>query len=151
MKWKWAPPAWTLRRHLASPVLIVLASLTINLIGNDRIPLWDRDEPRFATATREMSERGDWIVPTFNGELRPDKPILIYWLMGAAYELFGEGTFAARFFSGIAGAAACLVTFYLGSAMFCRTTGLLAAWMLALSPMLIVESKLATVDAVVLL
>src|SRR5579883_442077 len=64
------------------PVSLVLLALAINLAGNARTGLWDRDEPRYAVAVREMRERGDWLFPTFNGEPRYHKPILIYWLMG---------------------------------------------------------------------
>ena len=150
-RWSWSMPTNLLRPRFASPLLLLLASLTVNFAGNGATPLWDRDEPRFATATREMADRNDWIVPTFNGELRPDKPILVYWLMGAAYAAFGAGPFAARFFSAVAGTLACLLTYLLGRSMFGKRVGLLAGWMLALSPMLIVESKLATVDALLLL
>lgn len=139
-----------LKGILTNPALLIVVSLCIHWAGNANTPLWDRDEPRFATATREMLARGDWIVPTFNGELRPDKPILIYWLMGAAYHLLGDNTFAARFVSGLAGTAAAVCVFLLGRSMFNRSVGLLAGWILALSPMAIVESKLATTDALLL-
>lgn len=142
--------AGLVKKTLTTPLLLFFVSICIHWAGNAATPLWDRDEPRFATATREMMQRGDWVVPTFNGELRPDKPILIYWLMGAAYNVFGDGPFAARFFSGLAGTLTCMVVYLLGRSMFNRHVGLLAGWMLALSPMLIVESKLATADAVLL-
>ena len=41
------------------------------------------DEPRFAQATVEMLHSGNWLYPTFNGAVRADKPILVYWLMAA--------------------------------------------------------------------
>lgn len=144
---RWRHCCW---RAVAGPGFLLCSSLVINLVGNAATPLWDRDEPRFATATREMIERGDWIVPTFNGDLRTDKPILIYWLMRGAYMLFGDNPFAARLVSSVAGAVACLLTYGLAQAMFGRRVAILAGWMLALSPMLIVESKLATVDALLL-
>lgn len=140
---------WT-RRLAASPWLLTAACLTMYWAGNGDYGLWDRDEPRFATATREMIARGDWIVPTFNAELRPDKPIFIYWLQAIAYRAFHDGPFAARFWSGVGGAAACLATWRLGTAMFGPRVGIVSAWILALSPMLVVEAKLATVDAVLL-
>jgi 4-amino-4-deoxy-L-arabinose transferase-like glycosyltransferase/membrane-associated phospholipid phosphatase len=139
-----------LRGLLVSPWLLAAACLLMFWIGNGSYSLWDRDEPRFATATREMLARGDWIVPTFNGDLRPDKPVLIYWLQRTAYLVFGDGPFAARFWSGVGGMIACLATWRLGSRMFDARVGLVAGWMLALSPMLIIESKLGTVDAVLL-
>ncbi len=33
---------------------IAVLALTLNLVGNDRTSLWDRDEPRYAGCTREM-------------------------------------------------------------------------------------------------
>ncbi len=42
----------------------------------------DRDEPRNAQCTAEMLAAGDWVVPTFNGQLRTHKPILLYWMQG---------------------------------------------------------------------
>ena len=61
--------------------------------------LWDRDEPRNARCAWEMLDRGDWVVPTFNDELRTHKPILLYWLTMASYSVFGVSEFAARFAS----------------------------------------------------
>jgi hypothetical protein len=51
---------------------------------------------RFAEASREMLQRGDYVVPWFNGAWRFDKPILIYWCQSASYRVFGENDFAAR-------------------------------------------------------
>src|SRR3954453_14870326 len=73
-------------------------------IGTWSIALIDRDEPRFAEASREMIERGDYIVPYFNNQLRLDKPPLAYWTQVASYKIFGENDFAARFPSAIAAA-----------------------------------------------
>lgn len=145
---RWSPQG--MRAALASPVLLAVVCLSMYWAGNGEYSLWDRDEPRFATASREMLARGDWIVPSFNGDLRPDKPILIYWLQRVAFLILGDGPFAARFWSGVGGTVACLMTWRLGAAMFSPRVGLVAAWVLALSPMLIVESKLGTVDAVLL-
>ena len=87
------------------PALIVALALTLNLAGNGRTGLWDRDEPRYAVSVREMRARGDWFLPTFNGEPRYHKPILIYWLMGLGTALGGDNPFGARLVSAIAGAA----------------------------------------------
>ncbi|MDW7968289.1 MAG: glycosyltransferase family 39 protein, partial [Thermoanaerobaculum sp.] len=53
-------------------------------------PLVDRDEPRYAQAVREMRQTGDLLVPRNFAQLRPDKPILIYWLQWVATGLVGE-------------------------------------------------------------
>jgi len=51
--------------------------------------LWDEDEPLYATCAREMLQRGDWVVPTYNGEVFPEKPPLMFWLMILGFKMFG--------------------------------------------------------------
>jgi 4-amino-4-deoxy-L-arabinose transferase-like glycosyltransferase len=69
------------------------------------------DEARNAQCAYEMYERGDWIVPTFNDELRTDKPPLHYWFMMLSYSIFGKTAFAARLFSAITGAFLIIFSF----------------------------------------
>ena len=78
-------------------ILLFVGCLLFHLAGTWSLPLIDRDEPRFAEASREMRERGDYIVPYFNNQFRFDKPPLTYWFQVASYRLFGENDFAARF------------------------------------------------------
>jgi len=129
------------------PLLIVAVCLTLYLTGNARTGLWDRDEPRNAVAVHEMRARGDWLFPTFNGEPRYHKPILNYWLMGLATAIVGETPAGARLHSALAGTATCLLVWLIGRRMLGARGGLLAALMLAVSPIMVVESKLATTDA----
>lgn len=129
------------------PLLIVAVCLTLYLVGNARTGLWDRDEPRNAVAVHEMRARGDWLFPTFNGEPRYHKPILNYWLMGLATAIVGETPAGARLHSALAGTATCLLVWLLGRRMFGPRGGLMAALMLAVSPIMVAESKLATTDA----
>jgi 4-amino-4-deoxy-L-arabinose transferase-like glycosyltransferase len=75
---------------------IILLSLLLLLAGNWILPLTDRDEARFGEASREMIQRGDYVVPWFNGAWRFDKPVLIYWCQIASYRLLGDNDFAAR-------------------------------------------------------
>jgi hypothetical protein len=76
--------------------------------------LIDRDEPRFAEASREMGERHDFIVPFFNGEYRFDKPPLTYWAQLTSFQVFGTNDFAARFPSSVAAALTAVALFYWG-------------------------------------
>jgi 4-amino-4-deoxy-L-arabinose transferase-like glycosyltransferase len=137
----------TPRRLVLEGVGIVALSLALNLAGNDRVGLWDRDEPRYAACTREMRERGDWLHPTFNGQPRYHKPILIYWLMRGGYAVGGDNPFGARLVSGIAGALTCLLAWRLGRSMLGPEAGLLTGLALATVPIMVAESKLATTDA----
>ena len=85
-----------------------MGCLLFHVVGTWSVPLIDRDEPRFAEASREMIERGDYIVPRFNNQLRLDKPPLAYWAQVASYRIFGENDFAARFPSAVAAALVAL-------------------------------------------
>src|SRR6266446_8140738 len=95
--------------------ILFFGCILFHMVGTWSIPLIDRDEPRFAEASREMIERGDYIVPHFNNQLRLDKPPLAYWAQVASYRVFGESDFAARFPSAVAAALTALTIFAWGS------------------------------------
>ncbi|MHB8247901.1 MAG: ArnT family glycosyltransferase [Acidithiobacillus sp.] len=71
-------------------------------VGNTS--LWDIDEPTYAQSLKEMMAHHNLIVPTFNGELLPDKPILNYWLMWTGVKLLGMNSWGLRIGSAAVGA-----------------------------------------------
>ena len=95
--------------------LLFAGCVLFHIAGTWSLPLIDRDEPRFAEASREMIERGDYVVPYFNNHFRFDKPPLTYWAQIASYKIFGQNDFAARFPSAIAAALIALSIFAWGS------------------------------------
>jgi 4-amino-4-deoxy-L-arabinose transferase-like glycosyltransferase len=109
--------------------------------------LWDIDEGHNVEAAREMYVSGNWIVPTFNFELRVDKPALLYWLEIGAFELFGVNEFAARFPSALMALLAVLFTYELGRRMFHARVGLLAGLMLASTVLFCAAAHFANPDA----
>jgi 4-amino-4-deoxy-L-arabinose transferase-like glycosyltransferase len=111
---------------------------------------WDRDEPRNAGCAAEMMARGDWIVPTFNDELRQQKPVLLYWLMGVAYSVFGVNEWAGRFFSALLAVGTVVATWGITRSFFDRTTALLASLMLASNLMFCVAARAATPDSLLI-
>jgi len=132
---------------------LFLAFLGLYAVGDWALPLIDRDEPRFAEASREMLERGDFIVPYFNNQTRFDKPPLIYWLQDAAYKVFAGGKgneFAARLPSGLAGALAVVVVALWGSQLYDPKTGWRAAIMFGLCAQTIVHAHAAVADMVMI-
>lgn len=131
-------------------ILIGLLALTLNLAGNGRASLWDRDEPRYAGCTREMRQSGDLIHPTFNAEPRYHKPIFIYWLMLGGTAIGGDNPFGARLVSSLAGTVSCLMIWGFGRRLFGPAQGRWAALALATAPIMVAESKLATTDATLL-
>lgn len=132
--------------------MLLLASLTLNLVGNGRISLWDRDEPRYAQASRQMLESEEWVVPKFNTDNRYDKPVLIYWLMAASMKVFGVNEFSARLPAAIAGSLTVLIVFLLALRMGCEAgSAALAALITMTGVLLLGVSKAATTDSVLTL
>src|SRR5215471_17265950 len=117
-----------------------------HIAGTWSLPLVDRDEPRFAEASREMIERGNYIVPYFNNQLRLDKPPLTYWAQVASYQIFGENDFAARFPSAIAAALTAVLLFVWGRRVGGEKVGWLAAIIFTLSLQTFVHAKAAVAD-----
>ncbi len=117
---------------------------------DSRSTLWDRDEPRFSRATAEMIESGNYLYPTFNGQLRPDKPILIYWLMSVPMRVLGPTSLACRFFSSVGIAITCLFTFLLARRFLDSKAGLWAMAVLSSTLLVIVEGTAATADGILL-
>jgi 4-amino-4-deoxy-L-arabinose transferase-like glycosyltransferase len=128
-------------------LVLVAAAFPLFFWGLGVPSLWDVDEGRNATCALEMYESGNWIVPTFNGVLRADKPALLYWLQAAAYAFFGVNEFAARLPSALAALGTLLLVYELGRAMFGKVTGLLAALIAGSAPMLIGAARFANPDS----
>ena len=125
---------------------IVLFSLAFLLAGNWIMPLTDRDEVRFAEASREMIQRGDYIVPWFNGAWRFDKPVLIYWCQIASYEICGVNDFAARLPSVLFTTGIALLLARWGRKLAGAKTGLLAGGMFVACVHIALIGRAATAD-----
>ncbi len=130
--------------------LLVVVGVALALAGiglRERI-LIVGDEALYAAAAREMLERGDWIVPSFNYEPRYQKPILSYWLIGAAYQLFGVNEAAARLPSLVFGAALCALVFALGRKLGDRATGFAAGLVMATNFATVGLSRVVMTDVI---
>jgi 4-amino-4-deoxy-L-arabinose transferase-like glycosyltransferase len=126
--------------------LLFFGCVLFHISGTWSLPLIDRDEPRFAEASREMIERGNYIVPYFNNQLRLDKPPLIYWAQVASYRMFGETDFAARFPSAIAAALTTVLILAWGRRIGGEKLGWWAAIIFTLSLQTFVHAKAAVAD-----
>jgi hypothetical protein len=97
-----------------------------------------------------MVESGNYLYPTFNGRLRPDKPILIYWLMSMPLRVLGPTSLACRFFGAVGVATACVFTFLIGRRFLGMKAALWSMVILASTVMVVVIGTAATSDAVLL-
>ncbi|PYJ06481.1 MAG: hypothetical protein DME95_00500, partial [Verrucomicrobia bacterium] len=93
-----------------------------------------------------MTERGDYIVPRFNNQLRLDKPPLAYWAQAASYRIFGENDFAARFPSALAAAFTALSILAWGARIGGEKIGWWAAIIFTLSLQTFLHAKAAVAD-----
>src|ERR1043166_140652 len=130
----------------AKYAILFFACLLFHIAGTWSLPLIDRDEPRFAEASREMIQRADYVVPYFNNQLRLDKPPLAYWAQVASYMIFGESDFSARFPSAVAAALTALVILAWGSRIGARGVAWWAAIIFTLSLQTFVHAKAAVAD-----
>jgi 4-amino-4-deoxy-L-arabinose transferase-like glycosyltransferase len=142
----------------AAVVLIVVALLTF-LPGFFATPPLDRDEARFAQASKQMVETGNYYDIRFQDEVRYKKPVGIYWLqtiwVNAASALGIERAMTTislyRLPSLFGAIGAVLLTYWAALAFVSRRAAVLAGLMLASSILLSVEARLAKTDAVLLL
>jgi 4-amino-4-deoxy-L-arabinose transferase-like glycosyltransferase len=126
--------------------ILFFGCVLFHILGTWSLPLIDRDEPRFAEASREMLERGNYIVPYFNNQLRLDKPPLTYWAQSTSYRLFGENDFAARFPSATAAALTAVLILCWGHRIGGDRVGWSAAIIFTLSLQTFVHAKAAVAD-----
>ena len=144
--------------HGRASLWLVAVCLLAFLPGFFTIPPVDRDEARFAQATKQMLESGDYVDIRFQDESRYKKPVGIYWLQ-AGFVKFGEAVgvprahtriWLYRFPSLIGAIGAVLATYWAALAFVSRRAAVLAGMMLASCLLLGVEARLAKTDATLL-
>ncbi len=145
--------------HVRSALFLTIVGLLFFLPGFFNIPPIDRDEARFAQATKQMVETGDFVDIRFQDEVRYKKPVGIYWLQAAAVETASSlglpraqvRIWLYRVPSLIGAIGAVLLTYWTALAFVTRRSAVLAALILCSSVLLGVESRLAKTDAMLLL
>ncbi|GAA6157387.1 glycosyltransferase family 39 protein [Pyruvatibacter sp. HU-CL02332] len=136
---------------------LLLLCLALYLPGLFTLPALDRDEARFAQATVQMHETGDYMVPHFQEDLRAKKPVAIYWaqaVTSGAASLVGlddpnghPGIWAFRIPSLIAAILVVLLTWRVASLFYGRRAGLMAGALIATTVVLVAEANIAKTDA----
>jgi 4-amino-4-deoxy-L-arabinose transferase-like glycosyltransferase len=131
--------------------LTLALALFISFLQLGGALLFDVDEAIFSQASKEMLLSGDFITPTFNGNVRYDKPVLIYWLMSFSYRLFGVNEFAARLPSALAGVALAVSIFIFMNKFRGRDKALLASLSFIVSIYFAAYSHAAVTDMALVL
>jgi 4-amino-4-deoxy-L-arabinose transferase-like glycosyltransferase len=145
--------------HARAVAFLLLCAMLFYLPGFFTIPPIDRDEARFAQATKQMVESGDFVDIRFQDDVRYKKPVGIYWMQAAAVETasaLGLTRPQARIWvyripSLIGATGAVLLTYWTALAFVTRRGAMLAALIMCSSVLLSVEARLAKTDAMLLL
>ena len=147
------------RSHARAVLVLVIVALLNFLPGFFEIPPIDRDEARFAQATKQMLESGDYIDIHFQDDVRYKKPVGIYWLqagvvkaasaLGLPHPLTTIWLYRIPSLFGALGAV--LLTYWAALAFVSRRGAVLAGVMMASCVLLGVEAHLAKTDAVLLM
>ena len=145
--------------HFRAVAFLILCALVLFLPGFFNIPPIDRDEARFAQATKQMVETGDFVDIRFQDEVRYKKPVGVYWLQAAAVETasaMGLPRAPVRIWlyrvpSLIGAMGAVLLTYWAALPFVTRRGAIFAGLMLCSSVLLGAEARLAKTDAMLLL
>jgi len=143
------------RSHARLCAVLVLLSLACFLPGFTTLQPMDRDEPRYAQASKQMLETGDFVDVRFQDEARYKKPVGIYWMQSASVliakalgDTQAHKTIAYYRLPSLFGAiATVLLTYWAALAFFGRRGAFLTAALMATCVILMVEARLAKTDA----
>ncbi len=140
-------------------ILLVICGALFFLPGFFNIPPIDRDEARFAQATKQMVETGDFVDIRFQDEVRYKKPVGIYWLQAASVETASKlgipraqlRIWLYRVPSLIGAIGAVLLTYWAALGFVSRRGAIVAGLIMCSSILLGVEARMAKTDAMLLL
>lgn len=143
-----------LDRHITGwrgPVLAAFVALLAGLPGLFLLPPLDRDESRYAQATSQMLETGDFVDIRFQDDPRWKKPVGIYWMQAAAVaavsDVADRNIGPYRLPSLLGAMLAAFACAWAGAALFGARAGFLAGAMLGASFLLSTEAGIAKTDA----
>ena len=130
--------------------LMTILSVMV-LLGHHSIPPMDRDESRFAQASKQMLQTGDYVTVRFQDELRAKKPAGIYWLQSGFARVLGvEEISSYRLVNLVALLAAVFLLYHIGLRLYEPRAALAAAALFSSGFLLLGEVHLAKTDTVLM-
>ena len=142
----WLAAGW--RGPLVAALLVLITALP----GLAFLPPLDRDESRFAQATAQMLETGDFVNIRYQSEPRDKKPVGIHWLQAAGVSILSSvekrEIWAYRLPSLLGAMLAAAACAWGARTAFGARGGLVAGIVLGTSLLLSSEAFIAKTDAV---
>lgn len=140
-----------LAKGIRAYIIIGLLAGLSALAGIFTLPPLDRDESRFAQATAQMLETGDFVSINFLDEARNKKPVGIHWLQAASVAAFSSAEareiWAYRLPSMLGAILAALACFWGGQRLIGREAAFAGAALFAVTVLLGIEGGIAKTDA----
>jgi len=137
----------TLDQESRYPLFLCLLAALLFFPALGMRGFWAPVEPRYAEIARIMFAKGQWIIPTVNGDLYTDKPILYFWLVLLGSELAGSvNEWTVRLPSALSALGLVLTTYALGRDLFNARIGFMAAMVLATSARVLWEARWVHTD-----
>jgi 4-amino-4-deoxy-L-arabinose transferase-like glycosyltransferase len=138
-------------RGWRGPAVAALIAFLAGLPGIFAMPPLDRDESRFAQATAQMLETGDFVVINYQDQPRFKKPVGIHWMQAASVSLLSSPEareiWAYRIPSLLGAMLAAAALAWGAGAFLGPQGGLLAGAMLGATFLLSTEAMIAKTDA----
>jgi 4-amino-4-deoxy-L-arabinose transferase-like glycosyltransferase len=136
-----------MREEKLFPLYLFLLSLVLFIPGLGGRDFWAPVEPRYAEIARVMFAKGEWIIPTVNGDLYTDKPILYFWLVLIAAKIAGAvNELTVRLPVALGGVGFVLANYLFARDFISPRVGLLASVILATSARVVWEARWAHID-----
>ena len=135
---------------LRQSLIVCLVAVLVLVPGLSSMPVTDRDEARFAQASKQMIETGDLIDIRFQDQPRWKKPAGIYWLQAGSASIFGGAEapiWAYRLPSAFAALLAALLTLWAARPLVGARGALIAGLMMTTTLLLVAEGHIAKTDA----
>jgi 4-amino-4-deoxy-L-arabinose transferase-like glycosyltransferase len=133
-------------------VLLFVITFGAAAPGVFNLPALDRDESRFAQASKQMLESGDYIRLRYQDELRNKKPAGIHWLQAGSTALFtgadAKQIWTYRVPSWLGAALGTLACFWCGIPLIGRRASFLGAALFGATLLLTSEAHISKTDGV---
>lgn len=132
-------------------LILFAVTFTAAAPGVFNLPALDRDESRFAQASKQYIETGDYLIIRYQDEYRNKKPAGIHWLQSGSTHVLGDedklDIWTYRVPSWLGAALATLATFWCGIVLIGRRAAFLGAALFGATLLLTTEAHIAKTDA----
>jgi 4-amino-4-deoxy-L-arabinose transferase-like glycosyltransferase len=136
------------RNQMFQVLFLLIISAAVFVSGIGKMPLGDPDEGRYATISKNMIDRGNYLEPWLGDHYYPDKPPFYFWLTAGAFKLLGteNAQFSARIVPVLGGILTILATYLIASTLFNHLIGLISGGVLLSSVLMIGFGKFVRMD-----